>query len=934
RAARGLGAGRSPRVVTREWLERRRQDIARSPDLHALLAHLKERAAPVLNRMPPLPEHKALLSRDGGVCPDDGTPLAFDPWSPEEHRCPRCGRMVRGERHDRHWARFQHLWLAERAAHLAALGALDGDRPAAARAREILAWYAGRYFRYPNRDNVLGPSRLFFSTYLESVWVLNYLAAAVLLREADLLDEPATRGVGQVADEAANLIGEYDEGFSNRQTWNNAALAAIAVWFEDEDLARTAIESRTGLVAHLRGFREDGLWYEGENYHLFALRGLVTGAVWARLAGVDLFTEPPLRERVVAALRAPALSALPDLTFPARKDSRFGVSLAQPMYLDTWEVGLGMLAGGEQGAVGVGELTGWLAALYGTAAPAPELLESYLHDAPFRPLPTPRSASRTTLSWWALLEMLPALPASAEPWVPASVLLSGQGLPVLRTAGRYVSVECGPLGGGHGHPDRLHLTLHAGGVHWLADPGTGSYVASDLAWYRSPYAHNAPIVDGKAAWRDAECERFEASGEWAWTRGAVGEVRRTVVSGPDYVLDVVELDSAEDHTLELPWHVRGRAEIVSSGRWEPADLPQEFVSAAERFVPDRPEQPLAIRAEADGGRLVVRFAFAGDLLRATAPGVPSERGSRPFFLVRALGRFVRIVTLLEPHTDAAAVRELRVAGDHIEVETAVGTDHHDVGSEQWSVRRGDEPIRLGGVVAMEPPFRPLLEFEAPRPAVGVAYRVGEVPALDGTLEGFDPSEPLGLDLEDQYRRAEEPYPGPEELSAAACAAWDDDALYLAVRVTKPEVCLRRAGAPPLLLDNEPDDIHSDGLQVYCAGNEGGETGDGSVGYLAVPEEDGGLRVRPTSGTSGDPRAVRGGWRRTDDGYCVTLALPWPAGFRAHFGARVGFDLLVNELPPGRVRRAGQLVWSGGNGWVWLRGDRQDPQRFGVLELVG
>ena len=32
-----------------------------------------------------------------------------------------------------------------------------------------------------NRDNVLGPSRLFFSTYLESIWIGNYLAAATLL---------------------------------------------------------------------------------------------------------------------------------------------------------------------------------------------------------------------------------------------------------------------------------------------------------------------------------------------------------------------------------------------------------------------------------------------------------------------------------------------------------------------------------------------------------------------------------------------------------------------------------------------------------------------------------------------------------------------------------------------------------------------------------
>jgi two-component system sensor histidine kinase PhoQ len=32
-------------------------------------------------------------------------------------------------------------------------------------------------------------------------------------------------------------------------------------------------------------------------------------------------------------------------------------------------------------------------------------------------------------------------------------------LAVLRAPGRYVSLECGHTGGGHGHPDRLHLTL-------------------------------------------------------------------------------------------------------------------------------------------------------------------------------------------------------------------------------------------------------------------------------------------------------------------------------------------------------------------------------------------------------------------------------------------------------------------------------------------
>jgi hypothetical protein len=93
-------------------------------------------------------------------------------------------------------------------------------------------------------------------------------------------------------------------------------------------------------------------------------------------------------------------------------------------------------------------------------------------------------------------------------------------------------------------------------------------------------------------------------------------------------------------------------------------------------------------------------------------------------------------------------------------------------------------------------------------------------------------------------------------------------------------------------------------------------------------------VRGAGESPGAPADVRGAWRRTEQGYCLTIAIAWPEWQRAHVGGELRFDLLVNEMAPGRERRSGQLVWSGGNGWVWLRGDRQEPERFGVLELVG
>jgi len=918
-------------MVTAERLAARKAEIAGSRDLTALRAHLERRAAPLLDVMPAIPEQKALLSMDGGVCPVDGAALVFDPWSPGSHRCPRCRETYSGERHDRAWARYQHLWLAERAAHLAALGALADHRGAAARAGEILRAYAARYFRYPNRDNVLGPSRLFFSTYLESLWIGNILAAAVLLRESGNLDEATTRAVNQVAEEAANLIGEFDEGFSNRQTWNNAALAAIASWFEDEDLASRAIESPTGLLAHLmRGFGPDGMWYEGENYHLFALRGLLTGVAWAAQAGIDVWVEPAPAGRLRAALLAPAHSALPDFTFPARKDSRFGVSLAHPMYLELWEVGLANLE--ERGAgSGTPELASWLTTLYRTAATKPEVFESYLHDAPMEPLSAPRSPSRTSLSWWTLLFMEPQLPDDAAAWAPASMLLDTQGLAILRTRERYVSLECGPSGGGHGHPDRLHLTLHADGVHWLPDLGTGSYVAHDLFWYRSTLAHNAPRLDGSSQPPgDAHCLAFDVRGDFAWARGRYGELGRAVLSGPAYVVDVTDLSGKESHLIELPWHFDGTGDVVTPGCWTEGELADEFVHTVERFVPAG-EGPTVLELHADGRQLRAHFLFTGELLRATGLGKPGTEKEAAFYVLRARGRGARFVTVLEPVAAAPTVRGVRARGEVVDVETARGIERHAIGAEGWEVQVGAERVRLSGTRPTVPALQPLLELERPTPVTGTALRVDRPPALDGTLDGFDLAEPLRLDLEDQYRRSEEPYAGPEEFSVAVCVNWDDDALYLAVDVTKADLCFRPGQAPPLRLDNEPDDVHSDGVQLYVRSAEEGAV----AGWLIVPEEGdgGGLRVRG-AGATGGPEMVRGAWRRTDVGYRITAAIAPPDWSRSHVGGRIGFDVIVNEMLPGRVRRAGQLVWSGGDGWVWLRGDRQDGDRLGILELVG
>ena len=554
----------------------------------------------------------------------------------------------------------------------------------------------------------------------------------------------------------------------------------------------------------------------------------MTGAGWARHAGVEFAADPALAARLEDVLLAPSWSALPDLTFPARKDSRFGVSLAQPMYLDTWEVAFGRMES-EKGRQ-------WLAALYGAAPQPQQLFESYLHDAPF--VGAPVAPARDGLSWWALLEMSPESGPVAQ-WQGSSVFLRDQGLAVLRDGNRYVSLECGPTGGGHGHPDRLHLTLHQDGVPWLSDFGTGSYVRPDLAWYRSTLAHNAPLLDGESqpGW-DATCEMFDLQGDWAWVRGRADVFVRTVVVGPKYVLDILELDAPGNHGTELPWHFAGDLSVTTPGTWTPEPVTEPFVAAAERFAPGVPG-PLGLEVTSGDARLSARMAIDGQLLRATAPGAPGTGRPAPFLVASREGAGARFVTVVSREPVTSVV----LSGDVVEIVQPGGTDTHRRHLDGWNVDTPNGRIALRGGRERVARPRPFLDLEPPPRAEGVGLRVDEPPKLDGTLAGFDVSEPLRLDFEDQYRRSEEPYGGAQDLSARAYVAWEDGTVYLAVEVDKSDVTFRPAAAPPLRLDNEPDDIHSDGIQVY----------------VQMPEGPGGSRLSYRSGSRGHPaRPRRGG----------------------------------------------------------------------------
>lgn len=901
-------------VVSAPWLGAlvsARRTVVAGP-LAPLAASLRADLVPLLEadeiRLPP---EKARLTRVGGRCPVHGTLLHFDPYRPRDHRCLACGITYTDEEHYRWWIMNYQLWLSERAVHAAALGALTDDAACLGLARRILAASAEAWERYPNRDNVLGPTRPFFSTYLESIWTLQ-LSMALMLVETT--GSESVLG-GQVRDRvlapSADLIGSYDEGASNRQVWNNAALLATGLLCDRPQQVARAIEGRSGLLAHLSSnLLPDGSWYEGENYHQFAHRGLWYGVWCAGLAGAAI--PPLLQQRFGEAFAVPFLTALPDFTFPARRDSQYAVSLRQWRYAESCELGL---ARGDDP-----RLASALAELYRPDVPPGPTGRAEGTAEAERNAPAVR-LDRSALGWKSLLHARPELPPLQRQPLP-SIHLEHQGYAIFRRQhGRvYVALDYGTPGGGHGHPDRLNLWLVQGPGRFLEDVGTGSYVERALFWYRSTWAHNAPLVGGRSqphgagvlkAWEERDGTGW-IEAEFEIVPGRTRVTRRLVVR-PEYLVDELRWAGADRVTLALPWHVDGE---VRGREWHEVADGSQLQGSGQEFMTDLCTTPGRNGDEvvaSVGGESARGWMFA-DLPyrwgRAEAPGPPGG-ARRRFLWVEGDGHqgTFRSVWAWSPDV-------LRVEGREDGLTVGVGgrSDEHVPGSE-WLVversARGALERRLGG-------RRVALEARAV---------TGETAAA-GPSHILASGRPWALELgERHYRRSELPWreAGAPEATLRVAAGHQRVDLDLEVRKAPLHFAPRRETNP---LDNEDPDINSDGVQLYLSLPDSHAWGS----WLLVPEESPHVRVTPRDGGGALP-PLSASWRLTPDGYRVRMSLARGAsgiGIDRHFMLNV----VINEISPDRERRRGQLVATGAQDeWVYLRGDREDPRRMIAFEIV-
>ncbi len=877
-----------------------------------------------------IPTQKARLTKIGGRCPVHGTYLEFNPWTPHEHRCIACDKSYVAREHDDWWAMGAQLWIAERAVHAAALFVLRGDPRHRQLAERILSELSARYTTYPNQDNVLGPTRPFFSTYLESIWLLNICQSLALLEQAGSSRIGAAVREQLIAPSRA-LIAGFNEGRSNRQVWNAVAMLAASRLLNDPQGAMANAHALETLMRD--GLGEDGGWYEGENYHLFAHRGFWYGVQIMHAMGYALGTDA--RRRFERGFSFPFSGLLPDECLPSRKDSQYKVSIRQWRIAEYLELGFAEVGDETQRSL----LAGLLTRVYDGAEPRVSDARSR-STADAERNESAMALTRSSLSWRALLMAAPDAPPSTR-WQAHSALREHEGLSVIRReqARVFAGLEGGGDAQGHGHPDALALTLQVGRDRWLQDPGTGSYVDRSLFWYRSTLAHHAPLVNGASQRTAHEFHRatvldFEDRGGAGWMRKRITlagdvELTRAVIVADGYAVDVLEWSAPASVKLTLPV-ASGvvREEIRGVTPWRVAS--QTGAGGDEDgfdFLRDLHE------AAVEGGhcswsvrsseRSTERGAFAhawyastgqATMLHAIAPGAPGHADtSRTMLEVEGQsGRIVGVWAWSDEqarlNVDAVALTpgNTTVAA----VTTADGTRaEHGAADHGWHIAlvadHARSSIDLEGAV--------------------VAKSAIAVPQSPSAAEKVI-SLPHTWTLDQTHYVATEELPGATNpLRASVEASETASALVVRVLVHTGHPLVTQGGEPDTPpsnpLDNEPADINADSLQWYL-----GRSAE-RVWYAAgvvAPLHDGRARCTWVSGSRQIQPKVR--ITHSATGWSAELTFDsdqLPDGL-------LRFNVTINERPAWRERRRGQLRLAGGGFIRYIAGARENASDVGII----
>lgn len=436
--------------------------VARTPRGKKVIAELKKAIS----------EHRRhelkLKDEPGGhfhdyFCPVHNLLFTFDWDSPKAHLCTACGKRWSGNaRYDHAWVHQVHSRNKDYLYNCMYVYLATGDRRYADYIREMFLDYASLYDGWFEHNSGFVATdqhsgKAFAQSLDEANWAtkiaMAYTAVRPLLTAAER--DSIERGYLRPA---LGLLQRRPAG-ANWQMWHNSGMVALAIALEDDKAIDIALNDRErGYHALNKKHKNaDGWINEGSpHYHYYPLEALIFTANAVRCRGINLF-DTDLHNMFVMPIRG----TYPDLSFPAHSDGWYGANLLSQT------------------------------ALY-------EIADARYNDATLGDALQLCYGGKKRLDPESLLNPRETKAVKSGKYLQKGFSFPQSGFCLLRSGERTVVLKFGGEGIGHGHPDKLSLTIHDGERELISDFGTSGYSTPDyLQWYKRTLSHNTVTVDGR-----------------------------------------------------------------------------------------------------------------------------------------------------------------------------------------------------------------------------------------------------------------------------------------------------------------------------------------------------------------------------------------------------------------------------------------------------
>ena len=395
-------------------------------------------------------------------CPVHNLLFTFRWDKPLAHYCSACDKeWIGNNRYDWAWIHEVHTRNKEYLYQCMYLYLATDKQVYADYIRTMLLDYASKYDGWFEHNSAREATdkhsgKAFAQSLDESSWAtkvaMTYTAIKPTLSAADI--KAIENGYLKPA---AKLLLHRPAG-ANWQMWHNSGLVALGVALENDSIIDVAINKNIYGYHFLmkKHKNSDGWINEGSpHYHYYPLEALLFTANAVKCRGIRLF-DRDLHDMFVE----PVKGTYPDLSFPAHSDGWYGANLLSQ------------------------------SALY-------EIADARYNDPLLKRVLELTYAQKKRLDPEALLNNQ-TISVSDESMIQQSYSFDASGFCLLRSDARTVVLKFGGEGIGHGHPDKLSITIHDGKNELVSDFGTSGYGVPDyLKWYKRSLSHNTVTVDAK-----------------------------------------------------------------------------------------------------------------------------------------------------------------------------------------------------------------------------------------------------------------------------------------------------------------------------------------------------------------------------------------------------------------------------------------------------